>query len=202
MSMTPEKLRSTELPSRFLGGFDEDATEELLEAAAKALATALAERDALQLKLDELKQASPQAASDGAEAIGSALLTAKRVADRVLAEAQDEAVQIKAEADAESERLLHRARSQAQASLARAEQQIAALDAQAETLRTTIAAHRDSLVDFIRSSVDQLAGPGASAEDRRESQQIETALRERLPEATNGTPADAREPDFRTYPPA
>jgi hypothetical protein len=66
MAATPEELLKADLPRSFRG-FDENATADLIERAAAALSEALAERDALQVKVAELEQngASPATAVGG-----------------------------------------------------------------------------------------------------------------------------------------
>jgi cell division septum initiation protein DivIVA len=189
MAATPEELLKADLPRSFRG-FDENATADLIERAAAALSEALAERDALQAKVAELEQngASPATAVGGhsraeLEQVGSALLTAHRAAERLLADAKQEADALTEAGTAEVQELARRAEQEIALRRSEAERRIEELQAQETQLLEAIALRCQELATFVRQAFDQLlGGPG-------HDQTVESALQERVGQVTNGPPA-------------
>jgi cell division septum initiation protein DivIVA len=182
---TPQQIRSAELP-RALRGFDEEATRNLLDDAAGALATAIRERDDLQRRVEPLQRRVEELSAGAeapetptqAEAIGKVLLTANQLAEELVAKATDEAAAIRRDAETARDDLLARARSEAEellgqalteadARAATATRTVEALKEKEEALRRSIAKHHEELVAFLRGALAQLAdfeqlNPGAS----------------------------------------
>ena len=124
MNITPSQIRKGDLPRSFRG-FDETATRKLLGEAAKALEQALADREVADRQLEEARSAAaakppaspaPTPASE-AEALGTVLLTAQRLGERLLDEAREEAARITSEAEDKAREILGRAEKELAAAL-------------------------------------------------------------------------------------
>lgn len=118
---SPSAIRNASLP-KSLRGFDEHATRRLLGEVAAVVESLTAERENLRRQVESLQAAPtfPEATAAGSEAdespeaLGSAILAAKRAGQELVEAAHEEASQILAAAAAEADRLLEQARTSAQ----------------------------------------------------------------------------------------
>ena len=155
MPMTPHQVKNAELPRGFRG-FDEAATRQHLMAAAAELTRVLAECERLQKQVDALKQADVTDPTS-AESLGSVLLTAKRAADDLLADATVDAARIREAAERERMELVARTRIDADAQVAEATARLGTVRAEEQSLRAAVAAQREELAIFLRAAARQLA---------------------------------------------
>lgn len=177
--LTPQQIRGVELP-RGRRGFDEEATRKFLAEAAGALTAMIRERDALQKQVQELGENVSPAQTD-AEALGTVLLTANRVAEEVVAEATQEAAAIKADAVRQRDDLLDQAQGRADAMVTDAAANMTSLRQQDDALRQSIALHRQELVIFLRSALAQLESVEALTPATAASAGLDGDLISRLP---------------------
>ena len=113
----PSAIRNASLP-KSLRGFDENATRKLLGEVAAVVESLTAERENLRRQVETLQAANSYEPTEAAlepaespEALGSAILAAKRAGEELIAAAQEEANRILAAAAAEAERLAEDARA-------------------------------------------------------------------------------------------
>ena len=205
VSLTPDELLDTDLPRSFRG-FQVEATADLVERAAAALADALAERDALAAKVKQLEAAQLEARraerttgeAGGLADLGSALLTAHRAAELTIDEARAKATALRDAAEQERRRLLEETHDEIARARANAERRVQELRAEEATLRATLARHREELVAFVRAAIDQLVADGtlspsdAEAASRMTGRQLERDLRARVGESINGPSLEDR----------
>jgi cell division septum initiation protein DivIVA len=150
--LTPDQIRDAALP-KARRGFEETATRALLAEAAAALSAVTAERDELKQQAADVGDA---AAGADAEAIGNVLLTAKRMADELVATATEEAAAVIRDAEAERDEVVSRAKAEAASVVDEAETRIDDLRNKEEALRQSLADHRHTLVAFLQSALAQL----------------------------------------------
>jgi cell division septum initiation protein DivIVA len=184
--LTPPQIRDADLP-RSLRGFDIDATRGLLASAAAALASATRERDDLRNRVEQLSEQAARNPTD-AERLGAVLLTAKRAADDLLAKANQEAAEIRAGADelrADAERrrddLFARARTEADGLVREAAVSVELLGQEADKLRRSISMHRQELVTFLRTALEQLDGVESLGSAVAEPPRLDGELLAQLP---------------------
>jgi cell division septum initiation protein DivIVA len=160
--MTPAEIRSAS-PPKSLRGFDEAATQQLLDDVANTVQSLTVERDQLRRKVEEAESAVTDA--DDPTTIGNALLAAQRAgeqlveharetADRILAESQEEAERLRDEARqsvAEHERRFEERRVELEQDHARLRQELGDLEATLET-------ERQAALAAARAEADELAG--------------------------------------------
>ena len=177
--MTPHQVKNVELPRGFRG-FDEAATRQHLMAAAAELTRVLAECERLQKQVDALKQAD---ATDptSAESLGSVLLTAKRAADDLLADATVEAARIREAAERERMELVARTRIDADAQVAEATARLGTVKSEEQRLRAAVAAQREELAIFLRAAARQLASLEELAGGAGERADLHDQLLSQLP---------------------
>ena len=186
MDPTPDELLKTHLPHSFRG-YEQRATDDLIERAVAALREALAQRDALQAKVKELEGriASPgRADPDDVSQMGSALLTAHRLSEQLLAETREKIAALDEESAVARRALLES--SQREIASTRAEAAMRVREARAEEthLRELIDRHRSELTKLVRQALDHLidstdrAQPGAP--------RLDAELQERLAQVDNG----------------
>lgn len=189
-AVSAAELRNHDLPGQHLGGYSREATDQLLDRAARAL-------EAAQQQVSE--RVSRQQPDE--HAIGEALVTAHRVADSLRTEAEQEADALLAAARTEAEKLvqqaehrtdelraestkiedaLHRAREEAGA----AESYIVELQGEAERIRAVIDNFRTQWWNLITDALRQLEVrlPGAERPED-ESNDFARDLRDRLNES-------------------
>jgi cell division septum initiation protein DivIVA len=104
----PEEIREAQLP-RSLRGYDEGATRQLLAEIADGVQALMTERDTLREQVGRLENGHRED-DESPEALGNALLAAKRAGEVLIAEARMGAEQITARAKAEGAQLLEEAR--------------------------------------------------------------------------------------------
>jgi cell division septum initiation protein DivIVA len=154
--LTPQQLWDVELPhSR--RGFDETATRKILTEAAGALSSMTRERDDLRKEVEELRQRLSDTPAN-AETIGAVLVTAKGVADELVAQAKEEAAAIRARAESKRDEIYARAQAEAETKMSDAAAGIEALRQQDAELRGSIYVHRKEFAAFLQSALDQLDG--------------------------------------------
>jgi cell division septum initiation protein DivIVA len=160
--MTPAEIRSAS-PPKSLRGFDEAATQQLLDDVANTVQSLTVERDQLRRKVEEAKSAATDA--DDPTTIGNALLAAQRAgeqlveharetADRILAESQEEGERLREEARqsvAEHERRFEERRVELEQDHARLRQELGDLEATLET-------ERQAAIAAARAEADELTG--------------------------------------------
>ncbi|MGH3002410.1 MAG: DivIVA domain-containing protein [Gaiellaceae bacterium] len=156
MARTPQEIRDAELP-KARRGFDETATRELLAEAAAGLTAANRERDDLQRQVDELKKTVAESPTE-AELIGRVLLTANHVAEDLVEKAREEAEKIRQSAETRQREVVELAQLHADAQLTELTARIESLRGEEALLQRSIAAHRNELVTFLRSALQQLDG--------------------------------------------
>jgi len=164
MNITPSQIRKVDLPRSFRG-FDETATRKLLGEAAKALEQALADREVAGRQLEDAKAAAaaapppspaPTPASE-AEALGTALLTAQRLGERLLDEAREEAARITSEAEAKGREILGRAELEARSKVGELAGHVDALRRSEKELAAALDARRQLVVRYVRQVGEQLS---------------------------------------------
>jgi hypothetical protein len=186
MHPTPDELLKAHLPHSFRG-FEESATADLIERAAAALTDALAQRDALQAKIKELegRVAHPgRPDPDDVLQVGSALMTAHRLSERLLAETREKIAALDEEAAAQRRALLESSQKEIASTRAEAAARVEEARAKETHLRALIDRHRSELTKLVRQALDHLianadqAPPGAP--------RLDAELRERLAQMNNG----------------
>jgi cell division septum initiation protein DivIVA len=207
-ALTPAQLRNHGLPGHHFGGYDRDATNELLDRAAAALETAESRLRAQIVNLQaDLEQARKQLSERGGkneydeQAVGMALVTAHRVAETLRTEAKQEADALLASAHTRADELLQQAEYRAselrsesarvEDSLARAraeagsaEHEIADLRAEAQRVRAVIEDFRVKWWNLISESLRQLELHFPDGDHAHEgTETFARDLRERLVEA-------------------
>ncbi len=188
--MKPSEIHALELPRSFRG-YDEAATKALLAQAAKALEAAVKERDTAVAKLKGLENGAAPAAppENDAEALGSVLLTAKRIGEQLVEEARAEAARVTSEAEAKAYDLLGRAELEAQSkvsdlasradALRRSESDLAAaLDERQKVIRTYIRHVGEQL-----SELAKVAGSLEREAPRYEPRELDHTLQVRVESA-------------------
>jgi cell division septum initiation protein DivIVA len=176
--LTPQQIEHAELPRAFRG-FDSDATRGILSAAASSLGAMTRERDDLQKQVDDLTKAA-EGPTD-AERLGAVLLTAKRMADNLLAQATEESAALRASAETECETLIARARYQAERIEVEATERLEAARREDVELRRSISAHREEFATFLRSAIAQLEGGESSMPSAVEPTELDGDLLAQLP---------------------
>ncbi len=164
MTITPTQIRDVELPRSFRG-FDEHATKKLLGEAAMALEQALVDRDVADRQLKEAKSAAAAAPpappapapTSEAEALGTALLTAQRLGERLLDEARDEAARITSEAEDKAREILGRAELEARNKIGELAGHVEALRRSEKELAAALDARRQFVVRYVRQVGEQLS---------------------------------------------
>lgn len=154
--LTPQQLWDVELP-RSRRGYDELATRKVLAEAAAALSAMIQERDDLRRKVEELRRRPVETTTD-AETIGAVLVTAKGVADDLVAQAKEEAAAIRAEAESKRDEIYDRTRAEAEAKMSEAVAGLEALRREDAELRHSISMHHQEFVTFLKSALAQLEG--------------------------------------------
>lgn len=164
MNITPSQIRKVDLPRSFRG-FDENATKKLLGEAAKALEQALTDREVADRQLEEARSAAaatppaspaPTPASE-AEALGTALLTAQRLGERLLDEAREEAARITSEAEDKAREILGRAELEARNKVGELAGHVEALRRSEKELAAALDARRQFVVRYVRQVGEQLS---------------------------------------------
>ena len=160
--ITPAQIRNVVLPRGFRG-FDEPATKKLLGEIAMALEQAIADRDAAN---DQLKTAAATAAAappppaptpaNEAEALGTAMLTAQRLGDRLLDEAREEAGRITSEAEARARDILGRAEIEARKRVGEVAGHVESLRRSEKELAAALDVRRQHVVRYVRQVSEQL----------------------------------------------
>jgi cell division septum initiation protein DivIVA len=165
----PAKIRDAELPRSFRG-FDETATRKLLNEVADVVHSLTTEREQLRRQVESLQAAGgPDIQSP--EAIGNAILAAKRAGEELIAEAKEEAALLLSKSMAEAERLTDEARTAAAEAMRELDDQ-----------RAQIAQSREQLERQVVGWEEQVAGERdrLMAEARTEAQAILSASEQRL----------------------
>jgi cell division septum initiation protein DivIVA len=171
----PEKIRDAELPKSFRG-FDETATRKLLNEVADVVRSLTTEREQLRRQVESLQAAggtdvqSPEAI-ESPEAIGNAILAAKRAGEELIAAAKEEAALLLSKSMEEAERLTDQARTTA-----------AEVTRELDDERAQIAQAREQLDRQVVDWEEQVAGERERlmAEARTEAQAILSASEQRL----------------------
>lgn len=164
MNITPSQIRKVDLPRSFRG-FDETATRKLLGEAAKALEQALTDREVADRQLEDAKAAAAAAPppspaptpANEAEALGTALLTAQRLGERLLDEAREEAARITSEAEAKGHEILGRAELEARNKVGELAGHVDALRRSEKELAAALDARRQLVVRYVRQVGEQLS---------------------------------------------